>query len=150
ADDLVRMQVNVIIAGNEASARAAKLSTSTIPIIAIAYDHDPVTAGLIQSMRRPGGNITGIYSRQLELPGKRLELLKETVPGLKQVAVLHEATGARPAGLDALGKRLGLQLRAVPLGNESDFVATFKRARADAQAATLSFSSRFLDGRERI
>ncbi|MEO8005764.1 MAG: ABC transporter substrate-binding protein [Betaproteobacteria bacterium] len=150
ADELVRMKVDVIIAGNEASLRAAKLSTSTIPIVAIAYDHDPVAAGLIHSMRRPGGNITGIYSRQVELAGKRLELLKETVPGLKQVAVLHEATGPRPAGLDALGKQLGLQLRTVPLANATEFGAIFKRAREDSQAATLVFSSRFFDDRERI
>lgn len=150
ADELVRMKVDVIIAGNEASVRAAKLATSTIPIIAIAYDHDPVAAGLIQSMRRPGGNITGIYTRQLELAGKRLELLKEAVPGLKQVAALHDARGRPPEGLDALGKQLGFQVRPLPLADASEFGTTLKRAREDSQAATLLFSSRLFDDRKRI
>lgn len=150
ADELVRMKVDVIVAGNEASVRAAKLATSTIPIIAIAYDHDPVAAGLIQSMRRPGGNITGIYSRQLELAGKRLELLKEAVPGLKQVAVLHDLRGRPPEGLDVLGKQLGLQVRPVALANAAELGATLKRAREDSQAATLLFSSRFFDDRRHI
>ncbi|HVY07453.1 MAG TPA: ABC transporter substrate-binding protein [Burkholderiales bacterium] len=150
ADELVRMKVDLIIAGNEASVRAAKSSTSTIPIIAIAYDHDPVAVGLIQSMRRPGGNITGIYSRQVELAGKRLELLKDAVPGLKQVAVLHEAVRPAPARLDVLGKQLALQLRPVPLANTAEFIATLKRVRADSQAATLLYSPRFFDERERL
>jgi putative ABC transport system substrate-binding protein len=150
ADELVRMKVDVIIAGNHASVRAAKLATSTIPIIAIAYDHDPVAAGLIQSMRRPGGNITGIYSRQLELAGKRLELLKEAVPGLKQVAVLHDVRGRPPEGLDSLGKQLGLQVRLVALANVAELGTALKRAREDSQAATLLFSSRFFDDRQRI
>jgi putative ABC transport system substrate-binding protein len=144
------MKVDVIIAGNEAAVRAAKLSTSTIPIVAIAYDHDPVAAGLIASMRRPGGNITGIYSRQIELAGKRLELLKEAVPGLKQVAVLHESTRPRPAGLDAFAKQLGLRLRPVGLVNATQFGAIFKRAREDSQAATLIFSPRIFDDRARL
>ena len=68
-------------------------------------------AGLIGSRTRPGGNITGIYSRQTELAGKRLEVLKETLPGLSQVAVLYDAASRHaPADLEAAGKQLGLQL----------------------------------------
>ena len=76
ADELVAMKVKVLIAVNEASLRAAMKATSTIPIIVIAYDHDPVASGLIGSTNRPGGNVTGIFSRQVEQGGKRLELLK--------------------------------------------------------------------------
>jgi ABC-type uncharacterized transport system substrate-binding protein len=79
ANELVGMKVKVIVAVNEASLRAAMQATSTIPIIVVAYDHDPVASGLIASTNRPGGNVTGIFSRQVELGGKRLELLKEAV-----------------------------------------------------------------------
>ena len=74
ADELVRMKVKVIVAVNEASLRAAKQATSTIPIVVVAYDHDPVASGLIGSTNRPDGNVTGIFSRQVELGGKRLEI----------------------------------------------------------------------------
>jgi len=151
ADELVRMNVNVIVAVNEASLLAAKQATTTIPIVVVAYDHDPVAAGLIGSRTRPGGNVTGIYSRQTELAGKRLELLKETLPGLSQVAVLYDATGRHvPADLELAGKRLGLQLRFVDLKSPKEYAAAFDQVRGKVQGAMLLFSPALFDYRARI
>ena len=87
ADELVRLKVNVIIAPNTPAAVAAKNATKTIPIVFIDVT-DPIAAGLIDSLARPGGNITGFTTIGSVLVGKRLELLKETVPRLSRVAVL--------------------------------------------------------------
>ena len=150
ADELVRMKVKVIVAVNEASLRAAKQATSTIPIVVIAYDHDPVASGLIDSMTRPGGNATGIFSRQVELGGKRLELLKETVPGLSRVAVLHDPANRATEGMEAAAKQLGLSLRLVELKGPKDFERAMKIAAKKAQAAILLYSPMFFDYRIRI
>jgi putative ABC transport system substrate-binding protein len=151
ADELVRLKVKVIVAVNEASLLAAKQATSTIPIVVIAYDHDPVAAGLVGSRTWPSANVTGIFSRQTELAGKRLELLKETLPGLSRVAVLHDAAGrSAPAELEPAAKRLGLQLRFVDLRNPKEFATALDRVRGKAQAATLLFSPMLFDYRARI
>ena len=150
ANELVRMKVKVLIAVNEASLRAAMQATSTIPIIVIAYDHDPVASGLIGSTNRPGGNVTGIFSRQVELGGKRLELLKETVPGLSRVAVLHDPASRATDGLEAAGKQLGLQLRLVELKSPKEFEGAIKVAAKNTQAAMLLFSPMLFDYRIRL
>ena len=86
ATDLVRLQVDVIVALSPPAARAAMKATKTIPII-IRSTGDPVQAGFVTSLARPGGNITGMTSISSELYGKRLELLKEVTPRLSRVAV---------------------------------------------------------------
>ena len=150
ANDLVRMNPRIIVAVNEASLRAAKQATSTIPIVVIAYDHDPVAEGLIDSNTRPGGNVTGIFSRQVELVGKRLELLKETIQGLSRVAVLLDVTSEPPAELENAGKQLGLKLRTIQIANQQNFEAAVKQAEANAQAAVLLYSPMIFDSRARI
>ena len=91
AAELVRLRVDVIVvAGGDPWIRAAKNATKTIPIVMVGVGADPVEAGLVESLARPGGNVTGITSLGPELGGKRLELLKETVPKLARVAVLHD------------------------------------------------------------
>src|SRR5207253_2187555 len=92
--DLVQMHVDIIVAGTTAAALAAKQATSTIPIV-IASSADPVGAGLVASLARPGGNLTGLSVMNPELIGKRLELLKEAVPGLARVALLLAAGDPR-------------------------------------------------------
>jgi len=87
AGELVRLKVDVIVAGETEAIRAAKQSTSAIPII-MAVTADPVGSGFVASLARPGGNITGLTSLSPDLSGKRLELLKETVTRLARVAVL--------------------------------------------------------------
>jgi putative ABC transport system substrate-binding protein len=90
--ELVQLKVDVLIVGALPAIRAAKQSTTTIPIVVVT-SQDPVGAGLIDSLARPGGNITGVTTLQRELSGKRLELLKEAVPGISRVGVLWYATG---------------------------------------------------------
>jgi len=93
AAELVRLKVDIIVvAGGSGSVRAAKNATQTIPIVMVGAGLDPVEAGLIESLARPGGNITGVTTLTTELGGKRLELLKEAVPKLARVAVLYDPT----------------------------------------------------------
>src|SRR5215831_4328093 len=91
ATELVRLKVDVILAtGGTTAIREAKKATKTIPIVMGSSPIDPVVEGLVQSLARPGGNVTGITNLSGELGGKRLELLKEAVPNLVRVAVLHD------------------------------------------------------------
>jgi putative ABC transport system substrate-binding protein len=97
AAELVRLKADIIVvAGGDALIRAAKNSTKTIPIVLTGAGADPVEAGFVESLARPGGNITGVTLLSRELGGKRLELLKEAVPKLARVAVLNDpaATGS--------------------------------------------------------
>jgi putative ABC transport system substrate-binding protein len=80
------MRVDVILIGGDSEALAAKRATATIPIVAVAVG-DPVGSGLVESLARPGGNVTGTALALSETAGKRLELLREVVPGLKRVAI---------------------------------------------------------------
>ena len=98
AAELVRLKVDIIVvAGGIATARAAKNATKTIPIVMVGQGSDPVEEGLVQSLARPGGNVTGLTLLSRELGGKRLELLKEAVPKVARVAVLYD-----PANRDSV------------------------------------------------
>ena len=89
----MRLKVDIIVvAGGDRSIRAAKNATKTIPIVMVGDGTDPVEAGLVESLARPGGNVTGLTNLTRELGGKRLELLKEAVPKLARVAVLYDPT----------------------------------------------------------
>jgi len=93
AAELVRLKVDIImVAGGTGVVRAAKNATKTIPIVMVGLGVDPVEAGLVDSLARPGGNVTGLTNLGPELGGKRLELLKEAVPKLARVAVLYDPT----------------------------------------------------------
>ena len=89
AHELVRLKVDVIVAGGTASARTAQRATTTIPIV-ITNVSDPVALGLAVSLSRPGGNVTGLSTLAPELSGKRLELLKELIPKISRVAILGD------------------------------------------------------------
>ena len=98
AAELVRLKVDIIVvAGGIIWIRAAKNATKTIPIVMTGIGGDPVEAGVIESLARPGGNVTGLTLLSRELSGKRLELLKEAVPKLARVAVLYNP--ATPANV---------------------------------------------------
>jgi putative tryptophan/tyrosine transport system substrate-binding protein len=91
AAELVRLKVDIIVvSGGIATIRAVQNATKTIPIVMAGLPADPVEAGLVQSLARPGGNVTGLSSLSRELAGKRLELLKEAVPTIARVAVLYD------------------------------------------------------------
>ena len=113
AAELVRLKFDIIVvAGGITWIRAAKNATKTIPIVMTAGG-DPVEAGLIQSLARPGGNVTGITTLSRELGGKRLELLKEAVPKLARVAVLYDP--ANPNSVRAVKEVLPVAARALRL-----------------------------------
>ena len=99
AAELVRLQVDIIVTAGSPSTRAAKEATATIPIV-MTRDGDPVGNGFVASLARPGGNITGLSTLNPELSGKRLELLRETVPKLSRVAVFGAST--RPGNAQSL------------------------------------------------
>jgi ABC-type uncharacterized transport system substrate-binding protein len=101
AAELVRLKMDVIIAAGPRDTRAAQETTATIPIVMI-QGGDPMGSGLVDSLARPGGNITGLSTLSPQVSGKRLELLKETVPRLSRVAVFLSST---TSGLQANGKR---------------------------------------------
>jgi putative ABC transport system substrate-binding protein len=118
AADLVRLKVDVIVvAGGDPWIRAAKNATKTIPIVMVGVGADPVEAGLVESLARPGGNVTGITNLGPELGGKRLELLKEAVPKVARVAVLHDPASPGTARemkevLPVAARALGLTVQA--------------------------------------
>src|SRR5262245_12912038 len=104
AEELVRSRVDVILASAGASAMAAQKATASVPIIFVGM-HDPVEVGIVPSLSRPGGNVTGFALTSADLFGKRLELLRELVPKLRRIAVL-----SHPANLPNQ-----MQLRAVEI-----------------------------------
>ena len=113
ATELVRLKVDIIVvAAGDVTIRAAKNATKTIPIVMTGQGTDPVRAGLVESLARPGGNVTGLTVLNRELGGKRLELLKEAVPKLARVAVLYDP--ASP-GLHEVKEILPADARALKL-----------------------------------
>jgi putative ABC transport system substrate-binding protein len=136
AAELVRLKVDIILVAGEPAIRAAMNATKTIPIVLAGAGPDPVELGLVESLARPGGNVTGITMLGRELGGKRLELLKEAVPKLGQVAVLYDP--AIPPGVRTVKEDLPVWARALKLtvqawevrdadGLESVFAALSKK-----------------------
>jgi putative tryptophan/tyrosine transport system substrate-binding protein len=129
AAELVRLKVDIIIAGGVPLVRAAKNATKTIPIIMAGQGSDPVEAGLVDSLARPGGNVTGITNLSRELGGKRLELLKEAVPKLARVAIIHEpaagSVGEVNEILPVAARAMGLTVRFWEVRNASDLEKIF-------------------------
>jgi putative tryptophan/tyrosine transport system substrate-binding protein len=141
ASDLVKQQVAAIVAaGSYAPALAAKAATDTIPIVFTAGGGDPVAAGLVVSLNRPGGNVTGVSQLATELVGKRLELLHEMVPNVPVIAVLGNAnnrsTEIQLRELKEIAPSLGLQLHILNASSASDIDAAFVNI-AQMQAAGL-------------
>jgi putative ABC transport system substrate-binding protein len=131
ADELVHLKVDVIVAISTIAAVAAKNATKTIPIV-FTSGGDPVAVGLIDSLARPGGNLTGVNAMSLELAGKRLELLKDTVPKLSRIAVLWNprSVGSAEEWKDSLlpAHELGLQLHSMEVSSADQYESVFKEA----------------------
>jgi putative ABC transport system substrate-binding protein len=127
AADLVRRQVAVIVVDTPASL-PAKAATSTIPIV-FSTAVDPVAAGLVASLNRPGGNVTGMTLLNVDLVPKRVELLHELVPSAGIIAALvnptNPAAGTQSRDLQAAARTLGLSLQVLQAGTEGDFDAVF-------------------------
>jgi putative ABC transport system substrate-binding protein len=125
-NELVRLQVEVIVAAGEVAVQAAQQATRTIPIV-MACANDPVGRGFVASLARPGGNITGLSCLNDELSGKRLQLFKEVVPQLSHLAVLfNPAVNARQVqDFTAAGHALGLQVHALPVRSTHELENAF-------------------------
>jgi putative tryptophan/tyrosine transport system substrate-binding protein len=154
AEELVRLKVDVLLASTTPAAVAAKNATRTIPIVFYG-GFDPVALGLVDSLARPGGNVTGFTSIAVVLAGKRLELLKETVPKLSRVAVLWDpqnpgsAQQWKESQLPA--RELGLQLHSIEVSSADKFEAAFKEAtRARSTALALLASPFFYSNQKQL
>jgi putative ABC transport system substrate-binding protein len=141
AAELVRLNVDVILASGTLGPLAAKRATSTIPIVMTAAG-DPVGSGLVASLARPNGNVTGMSLMAPDLGGKRLELLKEIVPRLSHVAVLWNAANPYPAlafqETQAAGQKLGIQVQSLEVRGADDFDEAFERMRRQRPDALIA------------
>ena len=156
AAELVRLKVDVIVAaGGTPAILAAKNATSAIPIVFPAVS-DPVALGIVASLARPGGNITGLTIRVPEFSGKRLELLKEVVPRARRVAVLgQEANAANAADFKELqpaASAMGLELHHINVRSPNDLEGAFSKMTGTVRATALLLQSAtlFFDNRKRI
>ena len=128
--ELVQLKVDVLVSPNLPAIRAAKQATKTIPIVMV-INWDPVAEGVIDSLARPDGNITGVSRLTRDLSGKRLELLKEVVPGISRVGVLDDADAQMKAFKDyqAAGRALKIQLQSLEIrGPNPDLEGAFQAA----------------------
>jgi putative ABC transport system substrate-binding protein len=146
AADLVRRQVKVLVVGNNAGALAAKEATATIPIV-FSVGGDPVKLGLISSLNRPGGNMTGVYMLGTGLEAKRLGLLHELVPRATTIAAFvnssYPGAEAQVRDLQEAAARLGVQLIVLTANTESDFDTAFATLTQQRAGALLVCASPF-------
>jgi putative ABC transport system substrate-binding protein len=116
ATELVGLKVDVIVTPTEPAARAAKEATSTIPIVMAGINYDPVALGYVATLARPGGNVTGVFFRHIELTAKRLELFREMVPTVKRVAVFSDSlTIDQLRSVEAANTRMHFSLQPLEL-----------------------------------
>jgi len=139
AAELVSLKVDVIVAVGLIGAQAATEATKTIPIVMVGVAADPVGTGLVASLARPGGNITGLTLISSELGGKRLELLKTVVPRVSRIAVLSnptvQASALQMRETEVAARVLGVQLQSLEVRGPEDFETAFQAAtRAGAGA----------------
>jgi putative ABC transport system substrate-binding protein len=140
ARELVALKVDLIVANSAPETSAARQATRSIPIVFVVHG-DPVGTGDVESLARPGGNITGLSQMHPDLSGKQLELLKELVPGIRRVAVLWNATVTSKAGdwreLQSAGQARGIVLQSRELRRQADLEGTFGAVRKDRPDALL-------------
>ena len=141
AAELVRLNVDVIVAIGTLGPLAAMRATSTIPIVMTAAG-DPLGSGLVATLARPGGNVTGMSLMAPDLGGKRLELLKELLSGLARVAVLWNAANPYPAIVfketQAAGRTLGIEVQSLEVRGPDDFDSAFEAARKQRPDALIT------------
>ncbi|MEA2792997.1 MAG: hypothetical protein QOI87_377 [Bradyrhizobium sp.] len=152
AAELVRLKVDVIVTSG-AAAPAAKQATSTIPIV-FMLANDPVATGLVASLSRPGGNVTGLSNQSRDLAGKRLELLREIIPGLSRFAILINAgtanSGAELGAVQAAARTLGLEIVILEIRRPEDIGTTLDRLKGSADALYVVQDPLFIANRVRI
>jgi putative ABC transport system substrate-binding protein len=144
AAELVHLKVDVILTAGESGALAAKNATSIIPIV-FAVAEDAVESGLVSSLARPGGNVTGLTVLAADLGGKRLELLKECFPKVVRVAFLWPSGGPRGnepfTEMEAAAKAFGLKLQSLPVRGLDDFQPAFEIAKREGAHALVTTPS---------
>jgi putative ABC transport system substrate-binding protein len=146
--ELMRLKVDVIVSFGPSATRAAKEATSTIPIV-MTQDDDPIGSGFVASLARPGGNITGLATFAPEISGKRLELLKETIPRLSRVAVFGESTRPGTAlqlkETELAAGALKVQLQYLDLLSSKDIETGFQAATKGRAEALLALANPILN-----
>jgi putative ABC transport system substrate-binding protein len=153
--ELVQLKVDVLVSSSQPGTRAAQRATKTIPIVMVA-SFDPVATGIISSLARPGGNITGVSRLQRELAGKRLELLKETSPRITRVGVLWNSNSPGPhqafKEYEVVAPALKIQLRSLEVRSpNTDFEEVFRAATKEQVNALITARNSVLDRfRDRI
>ncbi len=155
AAELVQLKVDVLVVTYLPGARAAKEATKTIPIVMVSFV-DPVAAGLVDSLARPGGNITGLATLRRDLSGKRLEMLKEVIPGKSRVGVLWDANAPGPViafkEYEVAARALKIQLQSLEVrGPNPDLEGAFQAVAKGRSNALIVVSNPVLNRhRERI
>jgi ABC-type uncharacterized transport system substrate-binding protein len=142
--ELVRRGVNVIIAsGTENALTSAVAASSSVPIVMIAIDYDPLAKGYVASLARPGRNVTGIYFQQVELGMKRLQIIKDTIPGIQAAIVFWDAASADQwKVMQDAGTRLGLELVGIELREQPyDYERALGQVAADRRGALVVMTS---------
>jgi putative ABC transport system substrate-binding protein len=152
AAELARLGVNVIVTATDPATRAAKRATTTIPILMVAINYDPIALGYINNIARPGANITGLFFQHLELLAKRFGLFKEMLPSVSRVAVLSDSfTADQLKVVEAANQSVGLALQPLDLPAPYDFENAFRVAmRSRAEAIFVLESAPIFRGRTQI
>jgi putative ABC transport system substrate-binding protein len=150
--ELVQLKVDVIVTAPGQGALAAKKASATIPIV-FTDVADPVGTGIVSSLARPGGNITGLSVMAPDLNGKRLELLKESFPKVARVALLWNTGGSTGnstlTDMEAPAKALGVKLQSLPVRSLDDFESAFARAKRDGAQALITTPSPLINTQQR-
>lgn len=154
ARELVALKPRLIVASGTPASFAARQATSTVPIVMGGISADPVETGLVASLARPGGNITGMIMMTSQLGGKRLELLKSIVPGLTRVAVFwnppNPAYGPILKELDAAAQTLRLELQRLEVRGPGDFDGAFEAATKQRAGALIAPGDPLVTNRPRM
>ena len=153
AGDLVRTGVDVIVVSGARAISEAKRATKTIPIVMTTIE-DPVAMGIVDSLARPGANVTGLTNLAPELSGKRLELLKEALPKTSRIAVMWppDATGASVAfkETEAAARALGISLNSLEVRSWKDFDNAFNAARTERAGALVVLQSALTNAHRKL
>jgi putative tryptophan/tyrosine transport system substrate-binding protein len=153
AAELVRLKVDVIVTHSAAPVFAAKHATSSIPIV-VGVAADPVGTGLVASLARPGGNVTGLSTQYTDLAPKKVELLREALPSLRRLAVMAniDAPGAvlEMGAAQAAGRKLGLEVTTVEITRTEDIAPAIESLKGRADALYVCSDPLFVANRLRI
>jgi putative tryptophan/tyrosine transport system substrate-binding protein len=153
AAEFVRLKVDAIVTSGTPSVLALMQATSSIPIVFVAVG-DPVTNGLVKSLARPGGNVTGLSNQTRDLAGKRVEILREIVPGLRRLAILanvgNDAVVLEMRDTQAAARTLGYEVTTLEIRRSEDIAPAFETIRDRADAIYIVIDALVVVNRVRI